>query len=315
MSRFIVLLLLISGCLTAGPGEEISIANWPNGYKSAIVATFDTEAASPQQLSDIAAVLSSKNANATFFVVAGYFQKNPHDLEVIKKYEVASLGWMQSNWANTTLSWEFQKSEIKRADEWLRSNGFTPAGFRAPFLRSDAATFKVLESLNYKYDSSQYHGFLPYRVGKIIEVPLSLNFDLYWDENVTGYSTLPVYIIFQKSYDEDALFTFYAHTKRVNENLQDFSHFINFAGARNVWLASAGEVAEWWAQREKLELRIKGSEITVKNNGDASVKGAAIKFKPKKKVAGAIATREYRDVLYAVLPEIPARGEVKVKIE
>lgn len=313
MRKFIVL-LLISGCLAAGPGEEISIANWPHGYKSAVVATFDTEAASLRQLEDVAAVLSSKNANATFFVVAGYFQKNPQDLEVIKKYEVANLGWMQSSWANATLTWEFQRSEIKKADEWLRSNGFAPVGFRAPFLRSDAATFKVLESLGYKYDSSQYPGFLPYRFGKIIEVPLSLNFDLYWDKSVAGYSTAPVYIAFQKSYDEDGLFCFYTHTRRVNENLQDFSYFMNYAGARNVWFASAGEVAEWWAQREKLELRVKGGEIIVKNNGDSSVKGAAIRFKPKKKVAGAVAQQEYEDVSYAVLPEIPTGGEVKVKV-
>ncbi len=313
MRRFLVL-LLISGCLTAGPGEEISIANWPDGYKSAVVATFDTEAASLQQLGDIANVLKSKNANATFFVVAGYFQKNQQDLEVIKQYEVASLGWMQKDWADAALTWEFQKSEIKKADEWLRNNSFSPVGFRAPFLRSGAATFKILESLNYKYDSSQYHGFLPYRFGKIIEVPLSLNFDLYWDKNVASYSTVPAYIIFQRSYDEDALFTFYAHTKRVNENLQDFSNFINFASARNVWLASAGEVAEWWAQREKLELQIKGNEITVKNKGDKIVSGATIKLKSKKKVAGAVAAQEYKDVLYAVLPEIPAGGEVKVRV-
>ncbi|MBI5254002.1 MAG: polysaccharide deacetylase family protein [Euryarchaeota archaeon] len=313
MRRFIVL-LLISGCLAAAPGEEISIANWPHGYKSAVVATFDTEVASSKQLEDITAVLSSKNANATFFVVAGYFQKNPQDLEVIKKYEVASLGWIQKDWANV-MSWEFQKSEIKKADEWLRSNGFNPVGFRAPFLRSDAATFKVLESLGYKYDSSQYPGFLPYRFGKIIEVPLSLNFDLYWDKSVVGYAAAPAYITFQKSYDEDGLFCFYTHTKRVNENLQDFSHFINFASSRNVWFASAGEVAEWWAQREKLELQIRGNEVTVKNNGDSSVKGAAIKFKPKKKVAGAVAVQEYGDILYAVLPEIPAGREVKVRVE
>lgn len=298
------LLLLLAGCLTHGNGSEVSIANWPGGHKSAVAITFDTEVSSPSDLKEIADVLKSKNVNATFFVVSGYFQDGSSELNAVRDYEVANLAWNQSVWAGSELTQEFQQEEIEKADSWFRSKGIKPSGFRAPFLKSNEATFRALENLNYKYDSSMQQGFTPYRRGKILEIPLSLNFDLYWDEVSMRYSTMLEYIAFQESYNNDALFTFYAHTNRVTENLQNFSRFLDYVqGRNNVWIASCEEVADWWAQRESLELIVEDGRVVVINKGDGAVRGATLKI------------RDGLTERYLVLPEIEPRSQVTVEVK
>lgn len=306
-SRYLAVIglsLLLAGCLAPGSGSEVSIANWPDGHKSAVAITFDMEVSSSPDLKKIADVLKSKNVNATFFIVSGYFQYGSGELDAIKDYEVASLAWNQSTWVSGEMTQEFQQKEIEKADSWLRSNGIKPSGFRAPFLKSNEATFRALEKLDYKYDSSAQRGFTPYRNGKILEIPLSLNFDLYWDEASMRYSTMPGYLAFQESYNNDGLFTFYTHTNRVTENLQNFSRFLYYVQSRNnVWIASCKEIADWWTQRENLELIVEDEKVTVINKGDGAVRGATLKIK------GGLTER------YFVLPEIEPRSQVAVEVK
>lgn len=313
IALLVVFFVLLSSC--AEQPREITLASWPNAHKAAVVITFDTESATSEQLASIAKLLKENNASATFFVVAGYFQNNAQALEQLRGYEVASLAWMHSDWSSAKLSKEFQKAEIERAHQWLASRGFSPEGFRTPYLRGSAETFEALEEMGYVYDSSQSFGLLPYRVGNVVEIPLALNYDAYWNEAAVRYSELPNYLAFQKSYDSDALFAIYTHTDKVSRNPEQFSQFLRYVASRGVWMPSAKELAEWWLAREKLELRIEGKEIAVKNLGDKAVKGATVKIQPKRSVSGAIAQREHEDALYAVFPEIPPRGGVRVSIE
>ncbi len=309
-----MLLALLSSCLEQ-PQTEIALANWPHAYKAAVAISFDTESASSEQLAEIVKLLKENSASATFFVVAGYFQNGAAALEALRGYEVASLAWKQSAWSSAELTKEFQKAEMERAHSWLVSRGFNPRGFRAPYLKSNGATFEALEEMGYLYDSSQNFGSLPYKVGSVVEIPLSLNYDAYWSEPAARYSALINYLVFQKSYDSDSLFAIYTHVDKASQNFDAFSQFVRYVKVRGLWLPSSREVAEWWLAREKLELRVDGRSVIVKNYGDKAVKGATVKIKPKKSVSGAIAQREHGDALYAVLPEIPPRGEVRISIE
>jgi hypothetical protein len=309
MRRIILIIVLTLGCL-GGP-QDVQIANWPHGYKSAACITFDTELATGGQIEKVANSLGEKNA--TFFVVAGYFSERPLDLEPLRNFEVSSMAWKQGKWESSDLSLEFQLKEMQTAHEWLTDRGFNPNGFRAPLLLSNEETIKAAREMGYKYDSSQYLGTMPYMTDGVVEIPLSLNFDSYWNEKSREFSKLPFYLSFEDIYKKDGLFTFYSHVETTSENLEDFTDFLDYAEEKQVWFASAGQVADWWISRSKLELTVEGDVITVRNNGDKPIEGATVKISPKRGVvAGAIYTWEDEKTTYAVLPKIDAGGEVTI---
>jgi len=306
----VALAIFTLACISSSTDKEITLANWPYGHKSAVTITFETEVPAEGQLAAISRVLNERDLNATFFVIAGYFQDNPQALEALRGFEIANLAWMQHNWKDASLTPEFQKREIVKADAWLRERGYSPRGFRAPFLKTNAATYKILEDLGYSYDSSQYFGFHPYRVGKLLEIPLSLDYDIYWGNLSMSYSMLPTYAAFQESQEEEGLFTFYAHTNTVYRNMNNFTYFLDYALARDVWFASSGEIADWWLKRENLRLSLEGNRVTVTNMGSTPVVGATIKYKSTKPLKGAVSIKRHNGVTYAVLPEIKPNSQI-----
>ncbi len=303
--RSIIILLLTIGCL--GSPQDVQIANWPEGYKSAVCITFDTELATGSQIEQVTNALGQKNA--TFFVVAGYFENRQEDLELLRDYDVASMAWEQRGWENSELGEEFQLKEMQMAHKWLVERGFNPRGFRAPFLKSNEDTIRAVSTMGYTYDSSQYAGTMPYMVDGIVEIPLSLNFDIYWNEKSIGYSTLPFYLAFEDTYKGEGLFTFYSHVEMASEGTEDLSGFLDYAATKHVWVASAGQVADWWILRNSIELTVDGGRITVRNNGDRPADGVTIKISPRRQIKGALYTWDDEETTYAVLPRINAGGE------
>jgi peptidoglycan/xylan/chitin deacetylase (PgdA/CDA1 family) len=309
MRRIIILLLLALGCL-GGPSEA-EIANWPHGHKSAACITFDTELATGPQIEKV--VNSLGKTNATFFVVAAYFNERPEDLEPLRDFEVASMAWKQGKWEYNDRTPEFQLEEMQIADAWLKKRDFHPSGFRAPLLLSNADTIKAVNKMGYTYDSSQYPGTMPHMMHGVVEIPISLNFDTYWSEKSKEISEIPLYLAFEDVHKKDGLFTFYSHVGKTSENIDDFIDFLDYAEGRQVWLASAGQVADWWIKRDSLRLRTQGDLITVKNIGDEPIEGATVKISPKRgAVEGTIYTWEDEDTTYAVLPVINAGEEVSI---
>jgi peptidoglycan/xylan/chitin deacetylase (PgdA/CDA1 family) len=304
--------LLIGGCIGQGEAE---LSNWPHGYTSAVAITFETEMATEDQLRALTDVLRDRNVKATFFIIAGYYQENPRALDVLRDFEVANMGWYQADWKEIALTKEFQDREIMRAHEWLTWAGFDVRGFRAPFLESNSETYEVLHGMGYLYDSTEYYGFLPYKIGDIVEIPLSVNYDLYWDEPSMQYSTMPAYIAFQKSYDESGLFTFYGHASRTHEHLDNFTALLDYVSKRNVWFATASEIAEWWKKRENLELQVKGNMVSLSNNGEELISGVTIKIKGGWDANGAIAVKNVEGYTYIVLPDIEAGARASIVLE
>jgi peptidoglycan/xylan/chitin deacetylase (PgdA/CDA1 family) len=309
MRGTILVILFTLGCM-GGP-QEVTIANWPDGHKSATSITFDTELATGAQIERVVNALGSKNA--TFFVVAGYFDERESDLEPIRNYEVASMAWKQWDWGNSQLGFEFQLQEMQKADAWLRERDFNPQGFRAPFFLSNSDTIKAAGEMGYTYDSSVYFGSLPYMTDGVVEIPLAVNFDTYWNEDSKEHATLPLYLVFEDAYNKDGIFTFYSHASTTSESIDEFIDFMDYAQAKGSWIASSGEVADWWIKREKLELRLEGDLIIVKNTGNEPIEGATAKISPRRGVVeGAVSTWDDGKSTYAVLPKIDAGAEVSI---
>ncbi|MFQ6137466.1 MAG: polysaccharide deacetylase family protein [Candidatus Hydrothermarchaeales archaeon] len=297
-------------CISRPP--KVEIANWPEGHKSAVCATFDTERASEEDLIAISSVLRNRGMNATFFVVSGYYHGDGEALAILKEFEVGNMAWNQSEWDESDLDYEYQYDRIKYSDEWLRGEGFNPRGFRAPFLKHNDETIRALKDLGYRYDSSKI-GTLPFGE-EVLEIPLAINYDPFWDPETMKYSIQPTYLILQDAYDEDGLFAFNTHPEKANENLAEFLEFIDYINGKNIWLPSCGEVAEWWSNKQALQMFTDKRGVIVKNNGNLVVEGATVKISPKREIKGAVSIVEEGDDLYAILPDIGPGSEAVLRI-
>ncbi len=279
-------LLITSGCL----GSDVTLANWPDGAEAAVVISFDVEQAQASDLERVTLLLEKYNSKATFFVVAGYYEWSEQALEPLRDYEVASKGWEQESWPET---YEKQRESIKRAHNLLESYGFEPTGFRAPFLRANQETISVLSDLDYKYDSSTT-GILPSVQGEIVEIPLSISYDPFWNEEVEDYLPL-LYLAFENTHNKNGVFNYYTLPERVDER---WEVFLKYVSGKDVWLASGTDVAEWWTKREKLSLKVVGDTAIVTNNGDMPISGVTLETKQGK----------------IILPEIKPGGSERLKI-
>jgi peptidoglycan/xylan/chitin deacetylase (PgdA/CDA1 family) len=258
------MLMATSGCL----GQSLSLSNWPNGHKSAVVLSFDLEQAQAEDIKKVIDLLERYNADATFFVVAGYYEDSPALLNPLKSYEVASKGWDQGKWSEKLDS---QRESIRRAHEFFTSHGFNPVGFRAPFLRNSEETFEVLSDMGYRYDSSEV-GLTPNLRNGIIELPLSVAYDPFWNNDVEDYLPL-LYLTFDATYDRQGLFLFYTLPEHVNDRLRVFMEHVV---SKDVWLASGRDIAEWWSARDLISLEVKGKTAIVTNNGASPISGVTL---------------------------------------
>lgn len=306
----VVLVLVSAGCITRS--TEIEIANWPNGYRSAVCTTFDMERASQNDLKTLTSILRSKEINATFFVVTGYYQDTPEVLNILKDFEVASMAWNQSEWMLSDLNFKYQDFWIKQSDKWLEEHDFKPRGFRAPYLRYNSDTLKILEDSGYVYDSSMI-GTMP-QINGIIEVPMAINYDPFWSKETMEYSTTPTYLIFKRTHEKGELFSFHTHPEKTMENLPQFIEFLDYINEKNVWPASCIEVADWWRNKQTLEITGNSQEATVKNTGNTVITGVTLKITPKREVEGAITIVEEENTIYAVLPDLSPGAETTLRI-
>ncbi len=252
------------GCL----GPEVSLANWPDGHSSAVVVTFDVEQSQAGDLERVTDLLKEMDAKATFFVVAGYYEGVEEMLYPLHDYEVASKGWKQSHWSLDT---EDQRESISKAHAWLTTQGYDPVGFRAPFLQRDGATIEVLQDLGYTYDSTDT-GLLPSRTDGVIEIPLSVAYDPFWNDDVEEYLPL-TYQAFETTHEKGGLFTFYTLPEHTDERTKVFLKYLK---GRGVWMASATDVAQWWSKRENVSLVVDGEDALVTNHGASTIEGLTV---------------------------------------
>jgi len=302
-------LLFIPGCLES---PEVELSNLPGGHSAGAIVTLDTELAGKGEIERLARTLRENGVNATFFVVAGYYRDNPRALEPLEGFEVGSKAWDAGAWKED-FSPGGQAEQMLRAERWLESQGFEVEGFRAPYLSHGGYSLKAARALNYTYDSSLYYGFLPYRVGDIMEIPLSINFDPFWDQEKEKSTRLPTYLMLQKAIHSNGYFTMLTHVSRVSNNIESFTGLLNYSRERGVWFCSAGQAARWWEKREGLEMEVGEKKVKVHNRGRERVRGATVIFRGfEGEVERGIAQYRRGEDLYVVLPPLPPKGSTEL---
>ena len=139
------------------------------------------------------------NINTTFFITGNIAQDNDWIVKKISNYghEVACHGLTHRK--NEFLLPEMnQRNSIEKATQIIEEiNGTAPTGFRAPCLRANETTIKILEEYEYVYDSSVLPSLIPGYYGspgaplkpyypspfslnkrgshKLLEIPVSIN--------------------------------------------------------------------------------------------------------------------------------------------
>lgn len=187
---------------------------WPGGRRAAVAVTFDLDAESVMLATDPALaerpslmshqrygpvtgvprllqILAERDLRATFFVPGASAERHPDAVRAIAEagHEIGHHGFEHESLLGR--SREEELDILRRGLEALeRAAGVRPLGYRAPWWELGAHTLGLLEELGFTYDSSLFERDAPYRVGRLVEIPVSWTFDdweryAFWPE-ITG---------------------------------------------------------------------------------------------------------------------------------
>ncbi|MBU0959404.1 MAG: polysaccharide deacetylase family protein [Nanoarchaeota archaeon] len=129
-------------------------------------------------------ILNKHKVRATFFVTGVFAEQNKeHVKELSKEHEIACHGYNHFYRGNPNLNLKGDISKSKKILEKITKRKIL--GFRSPQFQFSKGLIKVLEELNFKYDSSIHSAYLPgfynhkdkpltpFKIGKILEIPAS----------------------------------------------------------------------------------------------------------------------------------------------
>lgn len=130
----------------------------------------DNQVSVKDGISKLLDLFGKHEIKATFFVPGEVALRSPEAVEKISSddHEVACHGLKHAK-NECLLDKKSQKQRIKEATRIIEErNGSPPKGFRAPCLRANEATLRILEECGYIYDSSIVPTFVPGYYGSLI---------------------------------------------------------------------------------------------------------------------------------------------------
>ncbi len=303
-------LLLISN-------RYLNVDIYPHGYEVAAVFTnnYIEGTTTPEDIDILRLFLKKMEVRGVFFVIPNYKQTyplsaSPRVIEELRKlqadgHEIAQAGTYHTFWSDLargaepgqellTLSFDDQLERIREGKELLEKIGFPPAGFRGPSYTTNRDTFRVLETLDYLYDSSSS---LPPRTFGTLFRP-SLSQGILYPYHPSGYDFLAFtdYIDPTKNYSKardlfkrvkraQGVFVFHTYIGSIAqpERLQLLSAFVDYIVSEKSWCCPLGELSRWWQAREKLriETRKRGKvfEIVMENRSPTPLQELGLELK------------------------------------
>ena len=144
------------------------------GYtgKCLITATYQGENLQKVGVERILKLLNRENIQATFFIPGHTADNFVQEVLSIKDagHEIANHGYIHEP-PNELKNEEEAKSISKGIETIEKITGVRTQGYRSPFWNLSRHTLKILERLNFSYDSSlMANDFTPYRPNNYIEV-------------------------------------------------------------------------------------------------------------------------------------------------
>ena len=230
----------------------------------------------------------------SFPITAVILKRHPKLIRKLSQQgvEFAVHGYIHTDYG--VLPFEKQKRHYKKAIDTFIKYRVPFTGFRAPFLRTNDMTFKVISNLGFNYDSSrtvhwdvidknkysnewsEYEKILtfyksqqaedclslPRFINGFVEIPVSIPDDEVMKErlNITDVREIEGLwkSILETTYYRGELFTLQLHPERILHCDYALEHLIQYARRLNptVWIASLKEITEWWKERDKFTFKI-----------------------------------------------------------
>jgi peptidoglycan/xylan/chitin deacetylase (PgdA/CDA1 family) len=274
-------------------------AAWPNGKLAAQVIEMDTEDGFPNAML-FADLMEAANYPATFYVLTSVGKLFPEVLaRIARRFEIGFHGDVHDSFKGQPASLQAQRIQTMQAELASAISGLTGAtGFRAPTEGYDATTERLIHQAGIRHhaaDPNRSESRLPL-VAKLdgvrpdealIVLPRTQRDDinLYWEKLSPEQTTQALMADFDLAFQNGALAWLSVHTQNFNADgvlIQAMPGFLDHLKQRGdrLWMASAGEVADWWRERERLKLSTSYNgkrlvfDVTV--SGNRPLRGASL---------------------------------------
>jgi len=247
------------------------------------------------KLSQYCAVTSEFGCTPSFCVTAVTLRRRPELMSKLSNQgvELVVHGYIHTDYKS--ISSKEQARHFQQAIDIFRIHRIPFVGFRAPYLRTSHGTHEVLSNLEFLYDSScaiywsviKQNGYSPEAWSEYQRV-----LDFYQAKDAQDYLVLPkltngpveipvsipddevmvdrlgikdkkeiarVWLaILRQTYERGELFTVQLHPERISLCANALSTILQEARRLKpaVWIATLGEIAEWWRERNGFGLQV-----------------------------------------------------------
>lgn len=290
---------------------------YPHSYEVAAVFTnnYIEGTTTPEDIDILRLFLKKMEIRGVFFVIPNYIKtyplsNSPRVVEELQKligdgHEIAQAGTYHTYGPDLArgvepgqellpLSFDDQLDRVKMGRLMLEELGFKPLGFRAPSYATNRESSRVVETLDYLYDSSS---ILPPRTLSTLFRP-SLSEGILYPYHPSGYDFLvftdygdptqnftKVKDLFFRVKRAQGVFVFHTYIGSMAqpERLQLLSAFVDYIISEKSWCCPLGELTRWWQAREKLRVETRKNslvlEIVMENRSPTTLQELGMEIK------------------------------------
>jgi len=251
----------------------VVLAAWPNGKRAAQVIEMDTEQGFENAV-PFASMMHSLDYPATFYVLTSVGKLFPQVMtRLASEFELAYHGDVHDSFKGQSAQQQAVRIQTMRAEMASvvpDTKGIT--GFRAPTEGYDATTEELLQKSGIRHhtaDPNRTEARLPLLVkiegvekeNTLVVLPRTQRDDinLYWEKLTVEQTTQALISDFDLTLEHGALGLLSIHSQNfqpdsvLTKALPGFLVHLK-QQRKQVWVASAGQVADWWRERERFKL-------------------------------------------------------------
>jgi peptidoglycan/xylan/chitin deacetylase (PgdA/CDA1 family) len=274
-------------------------AAWPNGKLSAQVVEMDTE----QEFSNalpFASMMQSMGYPATFYVLTSVGKLFPDVLtKLARDFEIGFHGDVHLSFKGQPANQQEKRIQTMRSEmASVIPNLKDMTGFRAPTEGYDGTTEQLLQKFGFRHhtaDPNRTEGRLPVLAkldgveakDSVVILPRTQRDDinLYGEKLSVEQTTKALIDDTDQAIDTGALGLLSIHSQNFNADgvlIKALPGFLEHLKQRRdpLWIASAGQVADWWRERERLKLSSnytgKRLEFNITVAGEKPLNGAGL---------------------------------------
>lgn len=277
----------------------IVLAAWPNGKRAAQMIEMDTEDGFVNAL-PFAAMMKSLDYPATFYILTSVAKLFPDVVtQLARNFEIGYHGDVHDSFKGQSIQQQEQRIQTMQSDlKLLLPDMRSVTGFRAPTEGYDTTTEQLLQKYGIRHhagDPSRTEGRTPLlaklegvrKEDTLIFLPRTQRDDInLYRENLSAEQITQALISdFDLVVEQGALGLLSIHSQNFAKDsplVKAMPGFLIHMKQRKaqVWVATAGEVADWWRDRDRFKLSASNSgrrlEFNMTVTGDKPIKGASL---------------------------------------